>query len=197
LTFDRILFASGNRHKFQEVSALFLPLGMEILFGGDLFDLDVEESGQNYSENAIIKARAWTQVSGLPCLADDSGLEIKALEWWPGIFSARVAKGAEERNELVLSRMESISDRTCRYVASFALVFPENSSLWLTHGICWGTISRQPSGEGGFGYDPLFIPRGYEGTFAELDPEVKASISHRSRAASGILDMLSSSSVIK
>lgn len=197
MVFDRILFASGNRHKYMEVRDYLKPLGFEILFGGDMLTLEIEETGMSYSENAILKARAWAEISGLPCLADDSGLEIRSLNWWPGVFSARIASTDCERNEMVLSRMSDQVDRICRYVASFALIFPQKHSLWLTQGICWGTISRQPMGKAGFGYDPIFIPEGHKRTLGELGLEVKATLSHRSVAASALVDMLSSSSVIK
>lgn len=192
-----IVLASRNSHKYQEISEFFAHSGLRIIYGADLLDLDVEENGSSYSENAILKAYHWSMETGMPCLADDSGLEVESLGWWPGLYSSRVGENDEQRNSLILEKLEGKKTRTCRYVASFALFFPAQGQTWLTQGYCWGNISRQPSGTSGFGYDPLFVPAGYDKTFGYLGKNVKNRISHRAMAASSLLSMLSEVSVIK
>lgn len=193
----RILFASRNRHKFREISDLLKKIGVELVFGADRYSLDVDETGTSYPQNAILKAVAWAELSGMPALADDSGIEVRALGWEPGIYSSRLASNDSLRNFTILKRLEGSKDRCCRYVAAFALFFPEDSRLWLTEGYCWGEIAREPAGQCGFGYDPIFIPSGYKKTFAELGDEVKTRISHRAVASYALMDMLAEFSMIE
>ena len=192
-----LLFGSGNRHKYGEVVELFAPLGIPVIFGPDRALLDVEEDGTTYASNAWIKARAWAEATGMPSLADDSGVEARALEWRPGIFSARMAEDDAGRVEWMLRQMEGQTDRYGRYVAAFALCFPVERFSLLTEGVCQGIITEEPRGRGGFGYDPLFQPLGQKGTFGEISKEVKGTISHRALAGYALMDILSHSSVIK
>ena len=192
-----LLFASGNSHKYGEVAELFAPLGIPIIFGPDRALLDVEEDGTTYASNAYIKARAWAEATGLPSLADDSGVEVRALDWRPGIFSARMAEDDPGRVEWMLHQMRGETDRYARYVAAFALCFPGEGFSLITEGVCPGEITGEPRGRGGFGYDPVFRPLGQTGTFGEISREIKGTISHRALAGYAMMDILSHSSVIK
>ncbi|GAB1486741.1 non-canonical purine NTP pyrophosphatase [Aminivibrio sp.] len=189
-----LLFASGNRHKYGEVAELFAPLGIPIIFGPDRALLDVEEDGTTYASNAYIKARAWAEATGLPSLADDSGVEVRALDWRPGIFSARMAEDDPGRVEWMLHQMRGETDRYARYVAAFALCFPREGFSLITEGVCPGEITENRGG--GFGYDPVFRPLGQTGTFGEISREIKAP-SPIVPAGYAMMDILSHSSVIK
>ena len=146
-----------------------------------------EENGDTYADNAIAKARYYAMATGLCALADDSGLEVAALGGAPGVFSACYA-GAHasdaDRCALLLSELIKVGDpnRRARFVAVVAIATPGGKVLNLSEGICEGTITHAPRGTGGFGYDPLFIPDGYDQTFAELPDTIKNQISHRARA---------------
>ena len=194
---EGLLFASGNRHKYGEVVELLAPLGIPIIFGPERAALDVEEDGTSYASNAYIKARAWAEATGLPSLADDSGVEVRTLEWRPGIFSARMAEDDGGRVEWILREMKGEADRYARYVAAFALCFPGNKFSFLTEGVCPGKITEEPRGREGFGYDPVFEPRGQKGTFGEIPKEIKGKISHRALAGYALMDILSRGSMIK
>lgn len=188
-----LIIATGNKGKFQEFEYLFNTYGKNfaenLIFAPDIAKLiampggrQVEETGKTYAENAMLKARAWAEKSGLPCLADDSGLEVEALDGRPGIFSARVAEGQEVKWILSeLKNIEKLEDRRAKFAASLALCVPDEFIL-ITEGFCNGVIIKEARGSGGFGYDPVFVPDGYEKTFAELDSKIKNSISHRTNA---------------
>ena len=190
--FETLLLATGNRGKYGEFRAM-LPgaLAGRLLFAPEVGDLVVEETGDTYALNAVLKARAWAQASGLPSLADDSGLEVAALGWAPGVRSARIVEGTDEvRNRWLLSRMEGVRDRRARFVAALALSVPGEWTL-VCEGDCPGRIAERPSGAGGFGYDPLFLPDGCDGSFAVLSPETKNAVSHRAAALRTLLEVLS------
>ena len=154
----------------------------ELVFAPEFGSLVVEETGETYAENALLKARAWAHVSGLPSLADDSGLEVDALGGAPGIRSARAASGSDaDRNAWLLSCLEGREDRAARFVAALALSFPERWTL-ICKGDCPGRIAEKPSGSGGFGYDPLFLPHGSSVSFADIPQAEKNEISHRAVA---------------
>lgn len=192
--FDTLLLATGNRGKYEEFRAM-LPgsLAGRLLFAPEVASLVVEETGDSYALNAVLKARAWAQASGLPSLADDSGLEVAALGWSPGVRSARIVEGTDEdRNRWLLSRMEGRQDRRARFVAALALSVPGDWTL-VCEGDCPGRIAECPTGTGGFGYDPLFLPDGVDGSFAELAPEVKNAVSHRAAALRELLEILEES----
>lgn len=193
---ERLLFASGNRGKYVEVVELFAPLGIDILYGPEVVALDVEETGSSYESNAWLKAKAYADASGIPALADDSGMEVRALGWEPGIFSARIAPSDAERLELILERMRGVADRFARYVAAFALYSPSGYCI-VTEGICSGTLREAPAGVRGFGYDPIFSPSGYTLTFGELPDDVKRKISHRAVAGYRLMDILSGNCVVE
>ncbi|MFA0888437.1 MAG: RdgB/HAM1 family non-canonical purine NTP pyrophosphatase [Synergistales bacterium] len=187
-----VVLASGNAHKFKELSALFAPIGVSLVFGPDRLELDVEETGKTYAENALLKATAWSKALRMPALADDSGLEVQTLGWAPGLFSSRVAPTDGDRIRWLLDRMRDKECRTARFVACLALVRPGNSGtqVILAEGFCWGKIAAEATGLSGFGYDPVFIPRGRDKSFGELGEGVKSRISHRAVATCAMRDML-------
>ena len=168
-----------------------LSLAERLLFAPEVGGLVVEETGDSYAVNAVLKARAWASASGLPSLADDSGLEVAALGGAPGVHSARIVEGSDEdRNRWLLSRMEGRRDRRARFAAALALSIPGKWVL-VCEGECLGRIAEAPMGAGGFGYDPLFLPDGFEDSFAGLSADTKNAVSHRAaavRALMGVLD---------
>lgn len=190
--FETLLLATGNRGKYEEFRAM-LPgaLAERLLFAPEVGSLVVEETGDTYAVNAMLKARAWAQASGLPSLADDSGLEVAALGGAPGVRSARIVEGTDDdRNRWLLSRMEGRQDRGARFVAALALSVPGEWTL-VCEGDCPGRIAEFPTGSGGFGYDPLFLPDGSDGSFADLPLNVKNAISHRAAALRALLEVFS------
>ena len=179
------VFASHNKGKIQEVQEILAPFGIEIEPIPADFP-EIEENGTSFEENAKIKARAVCQATGLPAVADDSGLTVDALDGFPGIHSARWA-GLEandhDRNQLLLEKLLSVPEeqRGAQFVCVAACVFPDGREL-AVRGQCRGTILGEEHGSGGFGYDPIFCVPEYGCTFGELASDVKNSISHRARA---------------
>lgn len=189
--FETLLLATGNRGKYEEFRAM-LPVSLagRLLFAPEVGSLVVEETGDTYALNAVLKARAWSKASGLPSLADDSGLEVATLGWAPGVRSARIVEGKDEdRNRWLLSRMEGRHDRRARFVAALALSIPGEWTL-VCEGECPGRIAECPTGAGGFGYDPLFLPDGFGESFAALSKDAKNAISHRAAALRKLLETL-------
>lgn len=188
----KIVLASGNRNKYKEMKDQFAPLGVELLFGGDFpKPLEVEESGSTYEENALLKAGAWAVATRLPSMSDDSGLEVLALGGAPGVHSARIVPGGDkDRTNWLLEQMVDKSDRRARFASCIAVVFPGREKPLVCTRYCEGMLAREPRGASGFGYDPVFIPNGYDKTFAELGQEIKTKISHRALAIKGIAEML-------
>ena len=188
---ENLVLATGNKGKYDEFRAL-LPRSFvgELLFAPEIGKIDVDENGDTYEDNALIKARAWASASGLPSLADDSGIEAEALDGAPGVHSARIVQGTDEdRNNWLLGQLKDKTDRRGRFVAALALVVPKKWTL-ICRGECPGHIAESPSGSGGFGYDPLFIPDGFDVSFADLPAEKKNEISHRAAALNLMLDIL-------
>lgn len=188
----QMILASTNRGKYREMKAQLEPLGVELLFGGDFErPLEVDETGESYAENALLKARAWAEATGLPALADDSGLEAEALGGIPGIHSARIIDGSDrDRMYWLLGEMKDKEDRRGRFACAIAVVFPDKKEPLTVTKYCPGRITREPAGESGFGYDPIFVPEGFDRTFAELGDEIKNKISHRAMAVKGIAEKL-------
>lgn len=187
---QRLIVATNNKHKAQEIKDMLVGLEFEVLSLMDIgIDIDVEESGSTYAENALIKAMALRDLTDGWILADDSGLEIDALDRAPGIYSARYL-GEDTpymiKNSMILDKLEDVDDRSARFVCSIALVF-EDGSYWITVNKCEGSISDSIQGINGFGYDPIFIPQGYSQTFGVLPVEIKNSISHRAKALQAVV----------
>lgn len=189
----KILIATGNRHKLAELRVLLNVPGIEFI-GTDAFENlpDPVEDADTFEGNALIKARTLSQTTGLWTLADDSGLEVDALGGEPGVLSARYAGkhgDTPANNAKLLRELNGKMDRRARFRCAVALVAPDGRS-WTVDGTCEGRITHAESGEGGFGYDPLFVPEGYAETFAQLGPDVKNSLSHRGKAVAKIKTVL-------
>lgn len=186
----QIVFASKNAGKIKEIKALLKPLDVEVLSAEDLELPDVEENGQTFEENAALKAVSASQASGLPALADDSGLCIHALNNEPGIYSARYAKkigSYPAAFEDVLKRLENEKDKSAHFTCVLVLAFP-NGSKKVYQGRVDGKIVPPQKGDSGFGFDPIFMPDGFTQTFSELSESKKNSISHRGRAMQAFID---------
>jgi XTP/dITP diphosphohydrolase len=187
----KLVLATHNQHKVVEVGAI---LGVTVpsleLVGYD--GPEPKEDGTSFLENAMIKARAAFEHTGLPSIADDSGIAVEILGGAPGIFSARWAGGRDnvQNRQLLLSQLEDVrdEDRAASFVCTIAMVTADGEVSFT--GIWPGRVARQEQGANGFGYDPVFIPEGFEITAAELDPEVKNALSHRSLALSQLASYL-------
>ena len=181
----KLLIATRNAHKLQEITALFAGHGLTIVSALDYPDIpDVEEDGKTLEANACKKAETLCQATGLPALADDTGLEVAALGGAPGVYSARYAGVPPDyaaNNRKLLAELTGHRDRSARFRCVIALARPGQPTEWV-EGICAGAIALAPRGEQGFGYDPLFIPNGQPSTFAELSEAEKNRISHRGLA---------------
>jgi XTP/dITP diphosphohydrolase len=182
----RLVIASHNEGKVREIADLLAPFGIEAVSASNLGLPEPEETGASFAENARLKAMAAARASGLPALADDSGLEVGALGGEPGIHSARW--GGETRDfglamERIHRELEAAAakDSTANFTCALALAAP-NGKAEVFEGKVLGTITWQPRGSRGFGYDPIFVPEGYKQTFGEMEPSLKDSISHRARA---------------
>jgi len=182
----KLILASDNAHKLQEFKKLFEGTDVELMTKKEAgFTEEVEETGVTFAENAFIKAEAVVRATGLAAIADDSGLCVDALGGAPGVYSARYtgshADSDADRYNLVLKNLDGRTDRTARFVSELCCVFP-NGDVLRARGTCEGTILTGPRGENGFGYDPVFLPEGYDRSMAELTMEEKNAISHRGRA---------------
>lgn len=193
----KIVLASGNAGKLREFQQLLSGCGFDVLPQSDFFSASVEETGLTFVENAILKARYACEKTGLPALADDSGIEVDALNGRPGIYSARYARvGANDadNNAKLLAELQGVpgEKRTARYHA--VLVFmrhAQDPTPILCHGIWEGIILTEPCGDGGFGYDPLFFVPTHNCASAELSKDEKNRISHRGKAMQELLQKLS------
>jgi XTP/dITP diphosphohydrolase len=180
---ERLVVASHNPGKVVEIEALLKPFGVATVGAASLGLPEPEETGATFEENAALKARAASEASRLPALADDSGLVVPALGGAPGIYSARWAGPAKDfRIAMKRVRRElGDKDRRAHFVAVLALAWPDGE-IACFRGEAYGRLVWPPRGNRGFGYDPMFVPDGYEITFGELDPDEKHRISHRARA---------------
>jgi XTP/dITP diphosphohydrolase len=188
-----LVFATGNRHKLEEA---------ELILGSRIPELrlvphdgsDPVESGTSFLENALIKARAAFQATGKPAFADDSGISVEVMGGAPGIFSAiwSGTRSDQVNRDLLLSQLVDIplEHRQASFVCTIALVAAEGETSFT--GVWSGSIGLKATGQGGFGYDPVFIPEGFEASAAELEPEVKSSFSHRALAMQQLADFLKS-----
>lgn len=189
---ETIFIASGNPHKIEELRQVLQPMGIELKSTLDFPDAEeVEEDQPDLEGNAMKKARLWHQKTGLPSLADDTGLEVDALNGAPGVYSARYAgENATYENNVskLLSELEGKENRSASFRTIVAFVTNDEEHLF--EGICKGKITTDKRGEKGFGYDPVFKPEGYQQTFAELPSEEKNKISHRGRAVQKFLEFI-------
>lgn len=190
----QLLFASANRHKLEEIRQILPP---EYVLSG-LHDYaiheEIPEPFETFEANATAKASYVYKKTGIPCFADDSGLVVDALNGRPGVLSARYAgehKSNEENIRKVLSELAGKQDRAARFIAVIAYQ-PNDKDVFLFSGSIEGSITNAPKGTGGFGYDPVFIPAGFDLTFAELSPALKNQISHRALAMKLFLNFLAS-----
>jgi XTP/dITP diphosphohydrolase len=191
----RLLLATNNVGKIEEFTALLAELvGLELINPADLgLDLEIPEDGKDYAENAAIKARAFMEASGLPSLADDSGIEVDVLGGLPGLHSARVAPTAAERRRLLLGQLAGKPRPwKARFHSTVCLAMP-HGELYFAEGQCLGEIATEESGSGGFGYDPIFIVEGGTRTMAELSAAEKNQLSHRARAMQEMKQILAMS----
>ena len=186
-----ILLASNNGKKIAELSAILASFGIEIKAQRDYGIEDVPETGLTFVENALIKARHAARQSGLPAIADDSGLCVPALGGAPGIYSARYSgEGDAGNNRKLLAALENVQDRRAYYVCLIVYLRHADDPLpIIAQGLWHGTIALEARGDGGFGYDPLFIPTGDSRTAAEYSAAEKNSISHRARALAAFTEL--------
>ncbi len=200
-----LVIATGNKGKVAEFQALLGPAGFTLLTPADIgFTEDVEETGTTFRENALLKARALAALTRHPVLSDDSGLEVDALGGAPGLYSARYSAlesgphgpwldpagkplpiAAANRAKL-LKALDGVSDRRARFRCVLCFLAPGAAPAYF-EGVCEGEVIREERGGGGFGYDPIIVPRGYAQTFAELPGPVKDALSHRGQAVSAFL----------
>lgn len=192
----KLVFASNNAHKLCEVRAM-MPAGIEVLSLHEIgFEHEIDETGTTLSENSKIKAETvaewlkahdkWSSVDGV--FADDTGLEIDALNGQPGVYSARWAGSAESNRAKALHELKGKDNRNCHFKTVITLI--TNDKTTQVEGLVRGKITTEEYGHGGFGYDPIFVPEGYDKTFGELPAEVKNSVSHRARAIANLVEVL-------
>lgn len=186
----KILAATNNRHKLQELRQLLGPQGISVLGGDDVGGIpEMEENGDSFRANAILKAQGVSRAVNRLAFADDSGLEVQALNGEPGIHTARYGGDGltdAQRVEHLLRNLAGVTDRRARFVCVLAVAAPAGL-VGTACGEVRGRIAEAPSGRGGFGYDPVFIPENYNESFAVLDPGVKQKMSHRARAVQAAL----------
>ena len=187
MSFLKIVIGTANRHKFAEIEKILTPetLDIQLIFGGDIILQKPEETGSTFFENALLKAKFYSKASGLPAIADDSGLIVDALNGRPGIFSARYAGencSYEDNNRKLLQELKKIppQQRTARFVC-VAVLFIDDENFFSAEGIIEGKIATEMRGDNGFGYDPIFeLPDGR--TMAQIPQKIKNKISHRAKA---------------
>jgi XTP/dITP diphosphohydrolase len=188
----KLVIATNNAHKLQEIAAI-LGDEIELLSLKDIrcFD-EIPETAETLEGNALMKARYIRDRFGMDCFADDTGLEVEALHGAPGVYSARYAGGdghdSEANMQKLLKELQGETNRAARFRTVIALLMDGEEHLF--EGIVNGSIIEEKRGAAGFGYDPLFVPTGYDATFAELGEEVKNQISHRARAVQQLVDFL-------
>ncbi len=191
-----ILVATGNAGKIRELKRHLDDLPVKLRGLSEFSHIvEVEETGATFAENALLKAKSYALQTNLWSLADDSGLKAAALGGAPGVFSARYggANATDEENiEKLLNELNKKpqSERSARFVCAMAICDASGELKYAAEAVCTGTIAVTPTGTNGFGYDPIFIPDGFEQTFGELSTEIKQKISHRARAVEKIIDYL-------
>lgn len=194
---QRVVLATSNPGKVREFQILLAPMGLEIVSQADLGVASPEETGLTFIENALIKARHAARMTGLPAIADDSGLVVPALKGAPGLYSARYAGLHATDGENVVRLLNDMAmlsdhDRIGYYLCAMTLITQPADPAPVIAQAGWpGRIGYEPKGTGGFGYDPIFIPEGSDLTAAEMDPDVKNAKSHRALATAALIQQLS------
>ncbi|MFZ4730773.1 MAG: RdgB/HAM1 family non-canonical purine NTP pyrophosphatase [Pseudanabaena sp.] len=184
----KLVIASGNTGKIKEFRDYLADLGVALILKPD--SIDVEETGTTFIENAHLKASQVAIATGEWAIADDSGLEVMALNRAPGVLSARYADTDSDRINRVLFELKDQTNREAQFVCAIAIASPDGAIAADAVGLCKGAIADAPRGSGGFGYDPIFLIPEFQQTFGEIPPEVKAKISHRAKALAILRDKL-------
>lgn len=186
----KIVLATANKHKVEEINAICKGSEIEFVMPPKVFN--PIENGKTFEENALIKAKAANKLTGLPSLADDSGLCVDELGGLPGIFSARYAKTQKEKIQKMLAEMKNIPEkkRTAKFICAMVLLDKKGKILFKTRGECQGKIAFEAKGQNGFGFDPIFIVKGKNSTMAELEEDEKNKISHRGIALQKVLNYI-------
>lgn len=193
----KMIAATNNKHKLEEIRDILKPLGIEVASMADAgLNIDIEENGVTFAENALIKAREVARLTGQAAIADDSGLEVEALDGKPGVWSARYSGETgpdkdSKNNEKLLKEMQNVPEdkRAARFCSVIAAVFPDGREI-TAEGFVYGKIGYEEKGQYGFGYDPLFIIDGLDKTMAEIDPSEKNKVSHRANALKAFVKKL-------
>jgi len=183
-----LVVATGNPGKLPEMQAYLANSGWELILKPE--ELEIEETGETFAANACLKASQIAKATGNWAIADDSGLEVDALNGVPGVYSARYAKTDSERIARLLKELGNEANRQAQFVCVVAIASPDGAIALQSEGICRGEILHAPRGDGGFGYDPIFYVPEKQLTFAEMTPELKRSISHRGKAFTALLGEL-------
>lgn len=190
---EEIVFASHNEGKIKEIKKLLAPYGIKVKSALDMNLPDVEETGKTFEENSLLKSRTIAKLVNMPCLADDSGLCVDALNGAPGVYSARYARNRDfdKGMEKLLAEMEKSPNksRNAHFSCVISLAWPDGQYKVFA-GQVDGKIAFHKMGAGGFGYDPLFVPEGFTSSFAQMSQEEKNKISHRGRAVEKLKDFL-------
>ncbi len=199
---NKILIATTNKGKLKEFRKIFSQYGIDILSLDEMEGkITVEEDRETFLENAIKKAKTYGDFYKIPVIAEDAGLEVEALKGYPGVYSARFyninfggkeeVKNSKDRANInkLLRLLKDKNNRKARFVSVVVFYNPEGTGIW-TEGYCYGTITEEPAGDKGFGYDPVFIPEGYNKTMSQLEIEEKNRISHRGKAVKKLINIL-------
>src|SRR5690554_4207357 len=189
-----ILLATHNQHKVKEFQEILQPYGYDVISLKDIgYNKEIKEEHNTYKDNAIAKVEALEHVYDGIIIGDDSGFEIAALNFQPGVYSARFMPeySIKERNEAIVEKLRNIEDRSCAFVCSIACL--KDDKLWVTINRSFGTVAKEVEGTNGFGYDPIFIPLGYDKPFSLLDRSIKNKISHRALAIEALVQYLENS----
>lgn len=186
-----LVFATNNLHKLEEIRKITTDSIQIVSLKDCGFNSDIEETKDSLEGNAKLKAETVFMATGHPCFADDTGLFVNALDGAPGIYSARFAgENAKDQDnvQLLLKKLEGVADRSAHFKTVISLVTEKENYLF--SGEIHGKITEQPIGENGFGYDPVFIPEGFDQTFAQLDSSIKNKISHRAKATAALIEFI-------
>ena len=189
----RFVLATANPGKIREMQEVLSQPGIEVISRNELgIDITIEETGSTFYENALLKAKAICEASGMPAIADDSGLIVDALGGAPGLYSSAYGGDFltdEERCAFLLKNMENVEQRGAKFVCTIVCLYPDGNML-SAYGECLGELALSPRGTNGFGYDPIFIAYGTDKTMAELPPDDKNELSHRGKALRGFAEQL-------